>query len=165
MLPALSSAPTASCMPTILPLPWLAAASSTASELVHVWPPSVERAVLPRVAATTLISNGPKFDEPQPPATGALRVPQTAYTSPVFWLTKMLPGPPESAHWRSCHSCESGSVIGTGCPNVSPPSFDVWTNMLWLPLPDARLWNRRYTRGFLVSLSSGPTASHWRSVS
>src|SRR5436190_1543697 len=102
MFPALSSAPTASCIPTILPLPSLAAESSTASELVQVWPPSVERAVHTRVAATTLISNGPKIDEPQPPPIGAVRVPHTAYTSPVFWFTKMLPGPPESAHWRSC---------------------------------------------------------------
>src|SRR5436309_2590744 len=130
-------------MPTILPLPPLAFESSTDSELCHVCPPSIERATHTRVAATTLISNGPKIDDPQPPPIGALRVPQTAYTSPVRWLTKMLPGPPESAHWRSCHSCESGCVIGTGAPKLSPPSVEVCTNMLWLAPPEARLWKSR----------------------
>ena len=82
-------------MPTI----WLVLLSSTAREVVHdPAEPSGEVATHTRVAATTFTSNGPKTDAPQPPAASALRVPHTAYTWPVFWLTKMLEGPPESEH-------------------------------------------------------------------
>src|SRR5436190_18840783 len=98
MLPCLSSAAGESCIPTI----WFVAVWSTG--LVVRQEPSElsgDVATHTRVAATTLISKGPKIDAPQPPAIGAPRVPHTAYRRPVRWFTERLDGPPESAHWRS----------------------------------------------------------------
>src|SRR5579871_406372 len=122
-LPAESMAPGASCMPTMSEL----ARSSTASDCVH-WvgsalPDAGAVATHTRVAATTLTSNGPVTDAAQPPPAGcAPRVPKTAYTRPLDWLTKMFEGPPESAHWRSTYACEPGCVTGTGTPKSAPSS-------------------------------------------
>src|SRR4051812_34745478 len=77
----------------------------------------------------------------------------------------MPDGPPESAHCRSAYAWSPGSVVGTGVPNVAPPSVEVCTHMLWLPSPDRRLCQSRYTRGLPVVASFGPTAIHCRSVS
>src|SRR3954451_25040540 len=84
---------------------------------------------------------------------------------PVFWLTAIEDGPPESAHCRSVYASWPGTVMGAGSPNVSPPSTEVATHMLWLPKPLARLWYIRYTRFLPVVASFGPTANHWRSWS
>src|SRR6266566_590118 len=72
----------------------------------------------------------------------------------------MSEGPPESAHCRSAHACDPGSVVGTGGPNVAPPSSDVSTNMLWETVPETRSWKSRYTL-----LLPGSDASQGRSVS
>src|SRR3954451_25059170 len=37
--------------------------------------------------------------------------------------------------------------------------------MLWLALPDPRLWKSRSTGALPLAGSTGPVASHWRSVS
>src|SRR5438270_5288851 len=74
----------------------------------------------------------------------------------------MSDGPPESAHWRSAHAWEPGSVTGTGGPKVAPPSSDVETNMLCVAVPETRLWNRRYT---VLLPGAGSAASQGRSVS
>src|SRR5438270_9154429 len=74
----------------------------------------------------------------------------------------MSDGPPESAHWRSDHAWDPGSVTGTGGPKLAPPSTDVETYMLCDAAPEARLWKSRYT----LSLPGvGSAASHGRSVS
>src|SRR4051812_30011954 len=74
----------------------------------------------------------------------------------------MSDGPPESAHCRSAHACEPGSVTGTGGPKFAPPSTDVDTNMLCDAEPEARLWKSRYT---LLLPGVGSAASQGRSVS
>src|SRR5258708_39061947 len=118
---------------------------STASDWVHL--PGVAASVAwavatqPRVAATTLTSKFPVIDAPQPPA-AELLVPKMAYTWPVFWLTVMPDGPPESAHWRSSHAWSPGRVVGIGGPKLAPPSAEVWTYMLWLGVPETRVWKK-----------------------
>src|SRR5258708_21519468 len=130
-LPAVSSAPGASCIPTMGP----AAFSSTASDWVHLPGVAVSAACAvatqTRVAATTLTSKFPVIDAPQPPA-AELLVPKMAYTWPVFWLTVMPDGPPESAHWRSSHAWSPGRVVGIGGPQLAPPAAEGLTEMRWL---------------------------------
>src|SRR5438874_10330596 len=103
-------------MPTTL----CAFESSTASDVFHD-PRELSGDVdtHTRVAWTMFASAPSVTVAPQPPATGELRVPNTAYNRPVIGLTDSDDGPPESAHCRSRNAWSVGDITGTGVPKLA----------------------------------------------